>query len=99
MRPSGSFRAKAGACCARGVKLVIGSWGTEADRIVTPQPTAGQVFRVGSSEILRDPGTGEVLDNSFAEMGKIRVDLVKEKISICTIVSGNGIEKGMAESP
>ena len=61
--------------------------------------TAGQVFRVGSSEVLRDPGTGEVLDNSFTEKGKIRVDSVKEKISVCTIVSGNGIEKGMAVSP
>jgi hypothetical protein len=59
----------------------------------------GQVFKVGSSEILRDPGTGEVLDNSFTEKGKIRVDSVREKISICTIVSGNGIEKGMAVSP
>lgn len=59
----------------------------------------GQVFKVGSSEILRDPGTGEVLDNSFTEKGRIRVDSVKEKISICTIISGAGLEKGMAVSP
>jgi hypothetical protein len=61
--------------------------------------TAGQIFKVGSVEVLRDPGTGEVLDNSFTEKGRIRVDVVKEKVSICTIVSGDGIERGMAVSP
>ena len=59
----------------------------------------GQVFKVGSSEVLRDPGTGEVLDNSFTEKAQIRVDSVKEKLSICTLVSGSGVEKGMAVSP
>jgi hypothetical protein len=61
--------------------------------------TVGQVFKVGSSEVLRDPGTGEVLDNSFTEKAQIRVDTVKEKISICTLISGSGVEKGMAVSP
>jgi curli biogenesis system outer membrane secretion channel CsgG len=61
--------------------------------------TAGQIFKVGSSEVLRDPGTGEVLDTSFTEKAQIRVDSVKEKISICTLVSGSGVEQGMAVSP
>ena len=59
----------------------------------------GQVFKVGSSEVLRDPGTGEVLDTSFTEKAQIRVDSVKEKISICTLLSGSGVEQGMAVSP
>jgi curli biogenesis system outer membrane secretion channel CsgG len=59
----------------------------------------GQVFKVGSSEVLRDPGTGEVLDTSMTEKAQIRVDSVKDKVSICTIVSGEGVEKGMAVSP
>jgi curli biogenesis system outer membrane secretion channel CsgG len=59
----------------------------------------GQVFKVGSSEVLRDPGTGEVLDNSFTEKAQIKVDSVKEKISICSIISGTGIEQGMAVAP
>ncbi|HEY4302205.1 MAG TPA: hypothetical protein VGM73_15120, partial [Candidatus Didemnitutus sp.] len=59
----------------------------------------GQIFKVGASEVLRDPGTGEVLDNSFTEKAQIRVDTVKEKISICSIVSGTGIEQGMAVEP
>ena len=61
--------------------------------------TVGQIFKVGSSEVLRDPGTGEVLDNSFTEKGQIKVDTVKEKVSICSIVAGTGIEQGMAVSP
>ena len=61
--------------------------------------TAGQLFKVGSSEILRDPGTGEVLDNSFTEKAEIRVETVKDKVSICSIVSGTGIERGMSVAP
>ncbi len=60
---------------------------------------AGQVFKVGSSEVLRDPGTGEVLDNSFTEKAQIRVDTVKEKVSICSIISGGGVEQGMSVAP
>ena len=61
--------------------------------------TVGQLFKVGTAEVLRDPGTGEVLDNSFTEKAEIRVESVKEKISICTIVSGTGIERGMSVAP
>lgn len=61
--------------------------------------TAGQVFKVGTSEVLRDPGTGEVLDNSFTEKAEVRVETVKEKVAICSVVSGTGIERGMAVSP
>lgn len=59
----------------------------------------GQVFKVGTAEILRDPGTGEVLDNTFTETARIQVESVKEKLAICTLSSGSGIEKGMAVSP
>jgi curli biogenesis system outer membrane secretion channel CsgG len=59
----------------------------------------GQVFQVGTSEILRDPATGETLDVAFTAKGQIRADSVKEKMTICSIVSGDGIEKGMAVAP
>jgi curli biogenesis system outer membrane secretion channel CsgG len=59
----------------------------------------GQTFKVGTSEILRDPATGETLDVAFTEKGRIKVDNVKEKISICSIVSGGGIENGMSVAP
>jgi curli biogenesis system outer membrane secretion channel CsgG len=61
--------------------------------------TVGQIFKVGSSEVLRDPGTGEVLDNSFTEKGQIKVETVKEKVSICSIIAGTGLEQGMAVAP
>ena len=61
--------------------------------------TAGQVFKVGSAEVLRDPGTGEVLDTSFTEKAQVRVDSVKEKVAICSIISGAGVEKGMSVAP
>jgi len=58
--------------------------------------TVGQTFKVGTSEVLRDPSTGETLDVSFTTKGEIKVDTVREKIAICTIVSGEGIERGMS---
>lgn len=57
--------------------------------------TSGQIFEVGKSEILRDPDTGEVLDQSLSKQGIIKVMKVKKKISICKIISGSGVRKGM----
>lgn len=59
----------------------------------------GQVFKVGTSEVLRDPGTGEELDVTMTEKGTIRVDSVKEKVAICSIISGNGLQLGMSVMP
>jgi curli biogenesis system outer membrane secretion channel CsgG len=59
----------------------------------------GQVFKVGSSEILRDPATGETLDVAFTEKGRIQVQTAKEKISICSIVSGDGLTNGLSVAP
>jgi curli biogenesis system outer membrane secretion channel CsgG len=59
----------------------------------------GQTFKVGTSEILRDPATGETLDVAFTEKGRIKVDNAKEKISICSVVSGDGLESGMSVAP
>lgn len=58
---------------------------------------SGQHFTVGDVEILRDPDTGEVLDESMNTIATIQADTVKEKLSICSVVSGNAasIEKGM----
>lgn len=57
--------------------------------------TAGQVFKIGESEVLRDPGTGETLDISFTEKAQVKVDTVREKMSICSLVSGEGVQRGM----
>jgi curli biogenesis system outer membrane secretion channel CsgG len=56
----------------------------------------GQTFVVGNVEEVRDPDTGELLDESMSTVGKIEVVTVKKKLSICSIVKGAGsIEKGM----
>lgn len=57
--------------------------------------TVGQTFDVGEETILRDPDTGEVLDYSIEKAGVIKATQVKEKISICDVIDGSGIEKGM----
>jgi curli biogenesis system outer membrane secretion channel CsgG len=57
--------------------------------------TVGQTFDVGEATILRDPDTGEVLDQSMDSVGTVRVVKVKEKIAICEIINGSGIRKGM----
>ena len=57
--------------------------------------SVGQTFDVGTSEVLRDPDTGEVLDESLEKAGTIQVVKVKKKISICKINQGSGIKKGM----
>jgi hypothetical protein len=57
--------------------------------------TVGQTFDVGESTVLRDPDTGEVLDQSLESVGTVRVAKVKEKIAICDVLRGSGIRKGM----
>lgn len=54
----------------------------------------GMVFRLGESEEIRDPDTGELLYNDFAETSKIEVTNVKEKIAFCKLVSGDTPERG-----
>ena len=50
--------------------------------------------------MVRDPDTGEVLDQSVTEVARVKVSQVKEKLSICTITSGSAgaIKKGMMVS-
>ncbi|HVN76176.1 MAG TPA: CsgG/HfaB family protein [Thermoanaerobaculaceae bacterium] len=57
----------------------------------------GQEFVVGEANIVRDPDTGEVLDQSVNEVARLQVSQVKEKLSICTVKSGSAgaIRKGM----
>jgi len=57
---------------------------------------AGQTFVVGKATLLRDPATGEILDQSLEPAGTIQVIKAKPKLSICKIVQGTGLRKGMA---
>lgn len=65
----------------------------DKDRIIVNRGTregvaVGNEFIVGESEILRDPDTGEVLDEVIKERARIRVIQVNERTSVCSIVSG-----------
>jgi curli biogenesis system outer membrane secretion channel CsgG len=57
----------------------------------------GQEFIVGAANIIRDPSTGEVLDESVSEVARLQVVTVREKLSICDVINGdpNAITKGM----
>lgn len=57
----------------------------------------GEEFLVGESKVLRDPDTGEVLYEKVTELARLRADKVVEKVSICSVVSGDGslLSKGM----
>jgi len=57
--------------------------------------TVGQKFKVGEATTIRDPDTGEVLDENVESIGNIEAIQVKEKLTICKVLSGNGFEKGM----
>lgn len=60
--------------------------------------SSGQEFVVGASEVIRDPDTGEVLSEVMSEVARLRAENVQEKLSICSLVSGDvsKVEKGMA---
>lgn len=58
----------------------------------------GQVFVVGTEEVIRDPDTGEVLDRMVSEIARLKAVEVREKLSICEVISGNAgaVRKGQA---
>ncbi len=59
--------------------------------------TVGQVFTVGKVEVIRDPDTGEILDEDMTEVARLSVNKVKEKLSIASVTSGSAsaVAKGM----
>ena len=100
------------AACAEAVTFIVGqlpqiTWsGTVAqvaggkvyvNRGTREGVAAGQEFVVGKANVVRDPDTGEVLDSSVEEIARLKVTEVKEKLSICSVTSGNAgaVKKGM----
>ena len=57
--------------------------------------SVGQTFDVGEVTVLKDPDTGEVLDQSIDSIGRIEVVKVKQKIAICKVINGGDIKRGM----
>lgn len=61
----------------------------------------GQTFLVGTADVLRDPDTGEVLDQSVKEIARLQVVEVREKLAICDVINGQSsdVAKGMMIQP
>ncbi len=73
-----------------------------ADKLVINRGTregvsTGMKFKVGKTEELIDPDTGEVLDVEMTTLGTTEVTEAKEKIAYCTPL--DGAEKGMSVMP
>jgi curli biogenesis system outer membrane secretion channel CsgG len=101
------------AACAEAVGFIIGQleeipWtGTvvmvKGEKVYVNRGTregvsGGQEFVVGNVEVIRDPATGEVLDEDMTEVARLQVTTVKEKLCICTVTGGSAsqIGKGMS---
>ena len=101
------------AACAEAVEFLLGqlsnvSWTgsvvmTKGEKVYVNRGSregvaVGQLFTVGEVEVIRDPDTGEVLDEDMTEIAALEVTQVKEKLSICSITSGDAgaVAKGMA---
>ena len=66
----------------------------DKDRIIVNRGSregvsVGDEFIVGESEILRDPDTGEVIDEVVHERARIKVVQVSERTSVCSVLSGS----------
>lgn len=81
----------------RGEVVMVQGGSVYVNRGAREGVTPGTVFLVGKATIIRDPGTGEVLDESVSEVARLEVVTVKEKLSICNVVNGDvgAVEKCM----
>jgi len=76
---------------------------TKGDKVYVNRGTregvaTGQGFVVGEVEVIRDPDTGEVLLEDMTQIATLQVSQVMEKLSICSVTSGDvgAVAKGMA---
>lgn len=81
----------------RGEVVMVDGGNVYVNRGAREGVPVGQEFIVGEAKILRDPSTGEVLDETVSEIARLQVVTVKEKLSICQVVNGDAgaVTKGM----
>jgi curli biogenesis system outer membrane secretion channel CsgG len=82
----------------RGSVALVKSGKVYVNRGTREGVSPGQVFVVGTADVIRDPDTGEILDESMNEVARLQADTVKEKLSICSVTAGSAgaVKKGMA---
>jgi len=71
------------------------------DRIIINRGTRegvapGMQFAVGEVEELIDPDTGELLHSEVRTIAQLEATDVREKVTFCKLISGEGVEKNMA---
>ncbi len=81
----------------RGEVVMVRDGSVYVNRGAREGVTVGQEFLVGVANVIRDPSTGEVLDESVEEIARLQVTTVKEKLSVCEVIGGDSaaISKGM----
>jgi len=81
----------------RGEVVMVQNGSVYINRGAREGVTPGMTFIVGAANIIRDPSTGEVLDESVDEIARLQVSSVKEKLAICDVINGdlNAITRGM----
>jgi len=52
----------------------------------------GQEFTVGEVKVIKDPTTGEILDESLDEVASLRAEQVRNKVTICSVASGDTVD-------
>ena len=55
----------------------------------------GMRFAVGEIEELIDPDTGELLHSEMTTIAELEATDVRERVTFCKVVSGDGVEQGM----
>lgn len=85
----------------RGSIIMVKSGQAYVNRGSREGVSPGQQFVVGEMSVIRDPDTGEVLDESVTEIARLQCSTVKEKLSICDVVSGSAsaVKKGQGVQP
>lgn len=81
----------------RGSVIMVRDGDVYINRGIREGVQVGQQFVAGYSEVIRDPDTGEVLDESLETVAVLQVKTVKEKLAICEVIEGDysSIEKGL----
>jgi curli biogenesis system outer membrane secretion channel CsgG len=73
----------------RGTVVRVDQKGLIVNRGSREGVSAGDEFIVGESEILRDPDTGEIIDELVQERARVKVVEVSERTSYCILVTGD----------
>jgi len=73
----------------RGTVVRVDQMGIIVNRGQREGVATGDEFIVGEPDIVRDPDTGEIIDELIRERARIKVVQVSDRTAICTLVNGD----------